>query len=244
MKTYIASSIILLFTLTGLAQTPPKPIVKIDQVAQSNRLVKTGGTIMMPSSGPHMLIINAQKRVPAAIVQQASTDISRILRVPIQFKEDDKVQNPMETASDVLKDKSIAVLLIVSDTPKYPAMLVAPEARWVVVNTATLAEENPSGDLLASRLNKELWRAFGMVLGGGISSFPDCLMQPIFKVEQLDELKGRAISPDPLTRMLRTITKLGIQPQRLTTYRKACEEGWAPMPTNSFQKAIWEETKK
>ena len=38
--------------------------------------------------------------------------------------------------------------------------------------------------------------------------------------------------------------KLGIKPARMTTYRKAVEEGWAPAPTNDFQKAIWEEAKK
>lgn len=199
---------------------------------------------MVPSSGPHILVLNMQKRIPADIARQASADMSRILRVPIQIKEEDKALDPLETASDVLKDKAVAVLLIVSDTPKYPSMLVAPEARWVVVNTAALAVGNPASDVLASRLNKEIWRAFGMVLGGGFSSFPDCLMQPVFKAEQLDQLKGKAISPDPLPRMLRTMTKLGIKPQRLTSYRKACEEGWAPMPTNAFQKAIWDEIKK
>lgn len=244
MKKTITLSFILLFTLTGDAQMQPPPGAKIDAVVLSNRLAKTGGLIMAPSSGPHILVLNTQKRIPADIARQAGADISRILRVPIQYKEEDKALDPMETASEVLKDKAIAVLLIVSDTPKYPSMLVAPESRWVVVNTAALASGNPASDVLASRLNKEIWRAFGMVLGGGVSSFPDCLMQPVFKVEQLDELKGKAISPDPLPRMLRTMTKLGIKPQRLTSYRKACEEGWAPMPTNALQKAIWDEIKK
>ena len=27
---------------------------------------------------------------------------------------------------------------------------------------------------------------------------------------------------------------------RRTVYRKACEEGWAPQPTNDVQKAIWD----
>ena len=28
--------------------------------------------------------------------------------------------------------------------------------------------------------------------------------------------------------------------QEVSTYKKACEEGWAPNPTNEFQKAIWD----
>ena len=31
-----------------------------------------------------------------------------------------------------------------------------------------------------------------------------------------------------------------MKPYRLTTYRKACEEGWANPPTNDVQKAIWD----
>lgn len=229
----------LLMTVAALSQVD----ATVDPIPQSNRLAKTGGYIMAPHTGPNILIVNAQKRISAGVIRQNSEEISRILRVPIQFKEEEKVFDPMKKAADVLRDKSIAVLLILGDTPHYPTMLVAPEARWVVLNTAALETEGINNPVLEIRVSKEMWRAFGMVLGGGVSSYPDCLMQPIFKAEQLDDLKGKAISPDPLMRMFRTITKLGIKPQRLTTYRKACEEGWAPMPTNSFQKAIWDEVK-
>lgn len=197
----------------------------------------------MPSKGPSILICNAQQRVPEEVGRQTSAAITRVLQVPIQFKNVDKAQDPMEMANELLKDKSVALLLVISDNPKYPSLLVAPESRWVVVNTASLVAGNPTSDVMTSRLSKEIWRAFGMVLCGGISYFPDCLMQPIFNLEELDNLKGKAISPDPLSRMMRTIEKLGVQPQRIVTYRKACEEGWAPMPTNSFQRVIWEEVK-
>ena len=33
---------------------------------------------------------------------------------------------------------------------------------------------------------------------------------------------------------------LGVLPAQRATYLKACEEGWAPAPTNDVQKAIWE----
>ena len=34
-----------------------------------------------------------------------------------------------------------------------------------------------------------------------------------------------------------------IAPVRRTTYKTACEEGWAPPPTNDFQRAIWDAAK-
>ena len=34
-----------------------------------------------------------------------------------------------------------------------------------------------------------------------------------------------------------------MSPAIVSTYLKACEEGWAPTPTNEYQKAIWEQVK-
>ena len=33
---------------------------------------------------------------------------------------------------------------------------------------------------------------------------------------------------------------LGVLPAQRATYMKACQEGWAPPPTNDVQKAVWE----
>lgn len=40
-----------------------------------------------------------------------------------------------------------------------------------------------------------------------------------------------------------TMTRHGMKPIRRTTYRNAVREGWAPPPTNNFQRAIWDATK-
>ena len=34
---------------------------------------------------------------------------------------------------------------------------------------------------------------------------------------------------------------LGVRPAIYDTYDRACQEGWAPAPTNDVQKAIWDE---
>ena len=41
----------------------------------------------------------------------------------------------------------------------------------------------------------------------------------------------------------RAMEAANISPVRRTTYKVACEEGWAPPPTNNFQRAIWDATK-
>ena len=39
------------------------------------------------------------------------------------------------------------------------------------------------------------------------------------------------------------LPQMGIPQIRRVSYKNACEEGWAPAPTNEFQKAIWEKVK-
>ena len=51
------------------------------------------------------------------------------------------------------------------------------------------------------------------------------------------------MSPEPFNKIMTHAQKLGMQPQRMTTYRKAVEEGWAPAPTNDLQRTVWEEVK-
>ena len=45
---------------------------------------------------------------------------------------------------------------------------------------------------------------------------------------------------DVVTRQLKYLAAMNVTPKVRITYKKACEEGWAPAPTNEFQKAIWE----
>lgn len=54
-----------------------------------------------------------------------------------------------------------------------------------------------------------------------------------------------AINRDPLDAqtlltMIRSVPSFGLTPPRRVPYHRACEEGWAPPPTNDIQKAIWE----
>ena len=41
--------------------------------------------------------------------------------------------------------------------------------------------------------------------------------------------------------MMRHLPTIGVLQDKMTSYRKACQEGWAPAPTNEYQKAVWEQ---
>ena len=48
---------------------------------------------------------------------------------------------------------------------------------------------------------------------------------------------------EPFMSMRDCFPKMGISPYRRVTYKMAVKEGWAPAPTNDYQKAIWDKVK-
>ncbi len=165
-----------------------------------------------------------------------------MLRLPA-LRKDAPTDTPLTAALAALKDPAVAAVVVVGDSAGYPALLVAPESRWALVNVAALGGPDTAPDTLAERTIKEVWRAFGYLMGAAHSNFETCLMKPVLAPADLDALKVKCISPEPLNKILAHAQKLGIKPARMTTYRKAVEEGWAPAPTNDVQKALWDEVK-
>ena len=129
-----------------------------------------------------------------------------------------------------------AAQVYVVDTDKIPTMsLVSVEAGWGVVNVRQLAP--------GKEVTCELNRVAVMVFGGFVSQFKASPMQTVRSPEDLDKLVGEGITFDAVQAMMRNLQNRGVKPMRRTTYRRACEEGWAPEPTNEFQKVIWEKIK-
>ncbi len=238
--------------LTAAAQTaapaPQAPAVKpaprtMTPELRAKMLAKTGGMVQSKAEGPSILFLNTQSRVDAAALAEPVAQVNTMLRLPALHK-DAPTDAPLTAALEALKDPAVAAVVVVGDTAGYPALLIAPEARWALVNVAALGGEGVEAAALATRTRKEVWRAFGYLMGAAHSNFEACLMKPVLTPADLDALKGVCISPEPLNKILAHAQKLGIKPARMTTYRKAVEEGWAPAPTNDFQRAIWDEAKK
>ena len=60
-------------------------------------------------------------------------------------------------------------------------------------------------------------------------------------LRSLDRIQLEALSPEPLFKMQDGCSARNMRSARRGTYRRACEQGWAPQPTNDVQKAIWAE---
>lgn len=243
MKTpLIFTTVLLLIALSVQAQVPT-PAGQMPAGMSTQVLARTGGVLLTSSQGPGVKFVNAQSRVQHAIISEAGCVIQKLSRITIQTEQATGKEDAATLAEAALKSVAVAAVVVVIDKPGQPSLLIAPESRWAIVNVAALASAGTSSETLALRTKKEILRAFGYMMGAANSGYEACVMKPVFKLEDLDALKGQTLGPDILMKTANQASKMGIKPSRMTTYRKACEEGWAPIPTNSFQKAIWEEVK-
>lgn len=227
----------------GLTVRPGRPGTPAGAVLRSNLLARTGGIIQAPATGPAFLFLDAQTRVEAAAIGGAAEQIGRALRLSVASRAASAPQPPAALAAAALADTGTAAVVVVGDVAGQPSLLVAPENRWAVVNVAALAADGAAPEVLAERTRKELWRAFGYLMGAGHASRGGCLMQSVRSNAELDALTAAGISLESYGRIMAHAKTLGLEPRRTASYRKAVEDGWAPAPTNAAQKAIWDEVK-
>ena len=232
-----------LIAATEVAQ-PEKPREEIAQKraeARARMQKSTGGIIIKEGEG-QITLVNCQMKVPEAEIQARAELLQKMLNVKVETLsclgtapvwESEGLWAGMNLIQ--MPPKNAAQVYVV-DTDKIPTMsLVSVEAGWGVVNVRQLAP--------GKEVTCELNRVAVMVFGGFVSQFKASPMQTVRSPEDLDKLVGEGITFDAVQAMMRNLQNRGVTPMRRTTYRRACEEGWAPAPTNEFQKVIWEKIK-
>ena len=198
----------------------------------------TGGKLLQPDSGKGVFVVaSAQDKVELKDIQALANIIQGATLIEIHV-----VQNSDEMSAATLKKLNAQMGVSVVDAPGKPGLIVAPEEGWAVVNIAPLAAGQDGKLNFTRRVRKEIYRAFGMVTGGCGSSYQGNLLDPIRTPDDLDMYPESDLQMpiDMLQKMPKFCDKFGVRPWRMTTYRRACHEGWAPAPTNDYQKAIWD----
>ena len=211
----------------------PRRVKKIDrEKLEAIVYKKTGGRLKEPSTQKGRFVyVNCQSEVPSSVLAGHALKLATALKVAIDVED-----GAFSLPNPVLKGEAC---LYVVDDPALPMSLVAPESRWAMVNIAPL--KTPKKAFFDARVKKELSRGFAMLAGASNSQFEMALTGCVVKPEGLDEFAGEDIPFDVMRRIEVYMRGYGIAPYRLSTYRKACQEGWAPAPTNDVQKAIWDE---
>lgn len=199
-----------------------------------------GGYVSKPNSAKgKVVILNAQKIVPRKDFEGALAEIRKSVHPEMSLVDvaTVKLANPKD---DIAKAGG-NVGVVLADSPDLPMLVTAPEAGWAIVNVAALRDGKAGG--LAHRVRVELLRGFALASGCAfMSRDPVVLRSNVLISEDLDLLDAEEYGMMARLQMERELPTHGVTPWKTMAYRKACEEGWAPQPTNDFQKAIWKRT--
>lgn len=243
MKNLIVASLSVAFVCAAFADEAAKPDAA-KRAPQKSYEERTGGFVVQKGSAKGTIhIVNAQKAVDRKELVEATEAIRKDVRY--DFTIVDREVKPVAGKCpymQIKKELNAQVLVVVVDVADAPTLLGAPEDGWAVVNVSRLAEglvtENAKKKFVADRARKEILRAFCYAAGGIGTQFPGNVLA-VSSLKELDYC-GEFLPMDAVQRVMETLFKKGLVPERAGTYRKACMEGWAPAPTNSFQKAFWD----
>ena len=196
-----------------------------------------GGLVRKAGSAKgYFVLLNAQKSVSCDDLSAALDVIDK--RVHIQMK---TVQLDSLSIASIPNEMSkvggnVGVALV--DDPTLPALLSAPEEGWSLVNVARLSDADKAK--VAMRTRREILRAFALAGGAMYAAQGDFVLQPVRKPSDLDRLIREDYGAAMAHIFPLALPYYGVTPWHQATYKKACEEGWAPQPTNDVLKAIWD----
>lgn len=205
-------------------------------------LRETGGYIIKDDPGNGLVLIaNAQKRLPEDKISKPVSYMRFHAKMSIDIKTVDEPKAAAPTAKSASSLGATIVVFVKDDAKSESPILVSPDEFWAVVNVDALDADKPGDEILALRTRKAINRAICLVCGAGGSQYPNTLVGP-FKngIKDYDRFSNEGLPPDVFTRMQHYLKTLDVRPIVRTTYANACQQGWAPAPTNDIQKAIWD----
>ena len=241
MKFQLVLSVVLC-AATVLAETAAKPApVKKVKDGTSFRMRISGGMVRKEGSARgKVLFLNTQKRVAQDSLLRALKEIENRLHPQMEIKSGDPVD--LAGVGAAVRAAGAQLGVVILDAPTgVPALLTAPEEGWAVVNVAKLDVDGVSPEVLASRTRKEVLRAFGLIAGAAFMGLDSNLLRADIRIpKDLDLVKDEMYGIDVCRGMWNNMPRMGVEPWKVATYKVACQEGWAPQPTNEYQKAIWD----
>jgi hypothetical protein len=116
-----------------------------------------------------------------------------------------------------------------------PVLMALPDDRCAVVNVAAMPDGAGAG-----LLRRQVVRGLAAAAGAMSSQVVLSLMSAFENQRKLEKFPTEKMPADVLVRVKTALRLAGVTPYRTTTYKRACQEGWAPAPTNDVQQAIWD----
>ena len=206
---------------------------------------RSGGLVYPKTNGKALLIVDARGGEYDGFVDEFAKDLKRNfhLHVATSRKTVAHDADPFAAASAFKTDVNPAVILI-TDTESRPTLAIYPEDAVGVVNAARLKDADAAKYKV--RLAKEVWRGMALSLGGFAMTAPNghivkSILSPVYSIKDLDAILTHGLSPHQCNAIYESVSAIGLQAAKPVSYKMACRQGWAPAPTNSIQKAIWDQ---
>ena len=231
-KALISINAILLVCATSLAA--PAPAAPAPSDAQY------GGEITLwPKDPGTFLFVNAQKRIDRDVLEKSVASLASEFSIDLRLVDGEPPR--IDAAPAALASLKAKGAIWIVDSTTLPIALVASEDGWAFLNVAPLLADAPAPAVLQKRVGKFVYRTFANANGIGDSPMmPACVMKQAVGVKGVDQLLCATYSPEACSKISSYLTIAGYKRCRRGTYYDACEEGWAPAPTNAVQKAIWD----
>lgn len=234
--------------IEDIMKTPVKELTPGERAIRSEHMRKVklrifGEDVVRPDSQQGRIVfVNAQRKLPQAEIEAAVGTLYKNVKFNFEVKTDNREgSRPIQRASSACGDFNAQIAVVVVDDAETPAVLVAFEDQWAIVNVSKMDRGLKPGPLytrlFAARCRKEIIRSFSLLCGGGASQFPGNMMDAP-GIEELDSVQ-EFIPIDMERRWRDCLARRGVKPAHIRTYQQACQEGWAPAPTNDIQRAIW-----
>ena len=204
------------------------------------RIAAEGGVVRKENTGNFARVVNCQKKVSSDFIREVVAQFNTGLNIYVEVVDMDFVADPFELAKKAISIPRTGIAAIIVDDSKLPPILSAMESGWSILNIRHLRDDLPPKAVYEMRLRKEINRAFAEAAGAGLSFNKPCVMEPVYKLSDLDAITFPVVSPEAMSKISQACAKRGVPPVRSDTYQNACKEGWAPAPTNDVQRAIWE----
>ena len=207
----------------------------------NKKLLVTGGSIKIPGTQKGLVaLLNCQNRAKEEWLSAAADEMASLLRCEFSVRRAAVPSGGLAGMVAYKEKEGLNLAMFAIDSDESPAGLaVYPEQGIVVVNFAPVVKDVKEG-FFEMRCKKEISRGIAYLCGGGSSQYPDSVLGAVTKPGDMDLSFNEQIPFDAIQKFPRYMKAFGISPYQKTTYRKACQEGWAPAPTNDIQKAVWE----
>ncbi len=203
-----------------------------------------GGIVEKQGSGKGWIcIMNGQTILPEMKLFEYTSILRRNIKLETKVQ---KLEEPFSLAKALSLSKATganATLFIIEDN-ELPFSFIAPDSGWGVVNVKAISAEEKLKGVVQERIKKAILRAYSILCGAYDSGMAGNILNPVSSAEDYDALQNPALIPPTLGNPICIhMSKRGMKPIIFSSYRRACEAGWAEPPTNAIQQAVWDDVK-